>query len=503
MSRRNVLLILTDQLRYDRICRSPGNDALYCTPNIDTIRRQGITYDRAYTASALCSPSRASIFTGRRPTHHGLTALGLGLDPAVWTMTRGLREAGYYCHLVGKSHLQPYAFEGSGWTDIAVLDDSELMQRRAFEMLELHARRYRPLPEDYYGFHSVDLAIGHGDDIGGHFPHWLSERRSITNQTQTANPTGLAAASRYDEQTHPSAFVAERVQAAIERCSRSQAPFFLVASFPDPHHPFRPPRRHYERTADLPVRLPDSFSDAGTVPRHLAALLAKPGIGASGYDTWSVTAAQLTEYIRAEAACINFLDECIGRILASLREAGLDENTAIMFTSDHGDMFGDHRLMYKHGTHYDGTLHVPLVVRSPGIEGGTRVTSIVSTLDIAPTVCALAGVAMPRGGDGTQLPGSGAVGTPRQFAIAEEDIEGTHSTLPAGTRIRSIISDIGRLTLYSDRRGEFYLRAGDPGEQVDRFDDPVAAEVLTDHLEYAAWTLFDDLPRAETPRYAG
>lgn len=503
MSRRNVLLILTDQLRYDRVCRSPENDALYCTPNIDTIRRQGITYDRAYTASALCSPSRASIFTGRRPTHHGLTALGLALDPTIWTMTRGLREGGYYCHLVGKSHLQPYAFEGSGWTDLAGLDDSELMRRRAFEMVELHALRHRPLPEDYYGFHAVDLAIGHGDDVGGHFPHWLSQRGSATGQRHTANPTGLAAASRYGEQTHPSAFVAERTQAAIERCAQSRRPFFLVASFPDPHHPFRPPRRYYEQTAELPVCLPGSFADAGAVPRHLAALLTTPGVGALGYDTWSATAAQLTEYIRAEAACVNFLDECIGRILDSLRKAELDEDTIIVFTSDHGDMFGDHRLMYKHGTHYDGTLHVPLVVRSPGIAGGIRVSSVVSTLDIAPTVCAFTDVVAPRGTDGTQLPATATVKALRQFAVAEEDIEGAHSTLPAGTRIRSIISDVGRLTLYSDRRGEFYLRADDPREQVDRFGDPAVAEVLADHLKYAAWTLFDDLPRARTPQYAG
>jgi arylsulfatase A-like enzyme len=504
MARPNVVLIMADQLRYDRVCRQPENAALYRTPAMDALLRQGTAYDRAYTASPLCSPSRASIFTGKRPSHHGLTALGLGLDPAIWTVTRALRDAGYYCHLAGKSHLQPYAIEGSGWVGLAERDDAELAQRQAFEMAEVHVDRPRPLPDDYYGFHSVDLAIGHGDEVGGHFPHWVARRAagSARPPEPVVEPTEPAAASRYDEQTHPSAFVAERARAVIERCARSRTPFFLVASFPDPHHPYRAPRRHYEATRDLPVRLPESFADPGTVPRHLMPLLTKQGDGASGYETWSVTAAQLTEYIRAEAACVNFLDECIGRILDSLRATGVDDDTVIILASDHGDMFGDHQLMYKHGTHYDGVTHVPLVVRSPDAVGGNRVPDVVSTLDIAATVCALTGVAVPGDLDGTELPTAATSGTGR-FVLVEEDVERTHSTLPAGTRIRTVLSDVGRLTLYSEGAGEFYLRADDPHENMNRFDDPTVAGALADHLKYLAWTLLGDLPRTRIPRYSG
>jgi arylsulfatase A-like enzyme len=495
---------MADQLRYDRVSRSPENSALYHTPALDELMRRGVTYDSAYTASPLCSPSRASIFTGKRPSRHGLTALGLGLDPGLWTMTRALREAGYYCHLAGKSHLQPYAFEGSGWADLAESDDAELTQRQAWEMAEVHAIRQRSLPDDYYGFHEVDLAIGHGDDVGGHFPHWFAqhENASAASTGDAVASTAPAAASRYDEQTHPSAYIAERARAVIERCAGSNTPFFLVASFPDPHHPYRAPRRHYEETQGLPVHLPESFAEPGTVPRHLTPLLTKRGDGASGYETWSVTETQLADYIRAEAACVNFLDECIGRILDSLRAAGVDDDTIIVFASDHGDMFGEHQLMYKHGTHYDGVIHVPLVVRAPGADSGSRIGSVVSTVDIATTVCTLAGVSVPGDLDGSELPTT-ATATAGRFAVVEENVERTHSTLPAGTRIRSIVSDVGRLTVYSDGRGEFYLRADDPNEQVNRFDDPAVAEILAAHLTHLTWTLFDDLPRAHIPRYSG
>lgn len=473
--RPNVILIMTDEQRADHL--GFGGNPLVRTPNLDALAASGTRFDRAYVANPICMPNRSSILTGRLPSVHGTRVNGIPLDWDSQTFARVLRARGYRTGLVGKSHLQNL---GVGHEQILAQlgersGDAVARQREPgwdeWEHLDRHRREYVELPEDFYGFDHVRLIGGNSANAAGHYYQWLLDRGIDPARLQGRDN----AARRYEgwqqvwqtpmpEELYPTSYIADRSIDFLEQHERDASPFLLWCSFPDPHHPFAPPQRHFDMYSPGDVPVPESFYDQHdrSLP-HYQHMIAQRGRPQSSFTGWAPTVEQFRVAAAVQFGMITMIDEAVGRIMASLHRLGLDRSTIIVFTSDHGDMFGDHGLMLKHAMHYEACTRVPLVVRAPGYDPGVS-GSLVSSLDLASTILDLCGCPGYRGMQGQSLvplltqPATRL----RDNVLVEEDEVFGLTGLPGPIRMRTLITDNARLTTYAGQDG---------GELFDLSDD--------------------------------
>lgn len=487
----NLLVFVADQLRPDHL-GFEGNLPVR-TPNIDSLAASGHVFDRAYVANPVCMPNRATIMTGRWPSAHGLRTNGLPLDPGIQTFPRVLRTAGWQSSAVGKLHLQPMGWPFEEWQLAEIKEQLPLLYERAvlgpfgeeflsWEDYERHASGEVHLPDDYYGFDDVALTVGHGDRMSGNYLAWA--RAQGHDPLTMAGPEHASQASAtWPTQTyqsavpahlHPTWYVAQEAIARIERFSRGEDPWLLFVSFPDPHHPFAPPAEYWgrHRAADMP--LPASFDDRHErSPEHIRRIVARRGIpDPDPTMTWAPTAEQFRDALAAELGAVEFIDDCVGLVLQALADAGAASDTTIAFTSDHGDLFGDHGLLLKHFSHYQGILRVPLVITGPGLGVG-RHQELASSADIAPTLLDLVGAPGLPDAQGRSLLGiiqgesehADVAGEWRSAVLVEEDQPFGIEGLPGPVRIRTMVSPTSRLTEVLDQDlTECYDLATDPLE---------------------------------------
>ena len=203
--------------------------------------------------------------------------------------------------------------------------------------------------------------------------------------------------------------------------------------------------------ADAEIPLPETFYNPHewSLPHHRKTIT-KRGANTIGPLITSPSEAQFRAAARAEYGSITMLDKGIGRILDRLNALGLSGNTAIIFCSDHGDMFGDHGLMLKFGSHYDGTIRVPLLIKSPEVPAGDS-DSLVSLIDIAPTILSLAACEPFIGIQGIDLqpvlkePSTSV----RDSVLIEEDLPFDMLGVGQNTSMRTLITGDARLTIYA------------------------------------------------------
>ena len=197
---------------------------------------------------------------------------------------------------------------------------------------------------------------------------------------------------------------------------------------------------------------------------------------------------------------IAMVDDGIGRVLKTLEESGLADDTIVIFTTDHGDMFGDHGMMLKGAMHYDGCIHVPLLIKAPGKEAGVS-QSLVGSLDLAATALSLAGAEGYQGLQGhdlTPLLDDPSI-TPRDSVLIEEDQ--VHDMVHTGKslRMRTLVTDAARLTVYDGLvHGELFDRVNDPNEMRNLYGQPEGAALqaeMTTRLAQAMMSHADHSPR--------
>jgi arylsulfatase A-like enzyme len=509
--RPNILLIITDQQRADHVGFG-GNDIVR-TPNLDALAARGTVFERAIVANPICMPNRSSILTGRVPSAHGCVFNDRSLAWNTNTFPHALRAAGYRTGLVGKSHLQHglsrnvfreaekapalWVREAAGWD--------------AWENAERYIEAAVELPDDFYGFDHVEFAIGHGDQVTGHHYRWALEK-GADPETLIQLPDPKSPAKRrspewwqiYEpvvpEEFYSTTFVAERTIAFLEEASRGDAPWMLQCSFPDPHHPFTPPGRFFDayRAEDMPVS--GSFDDPlDDAPEHLR-IFKRLKPSANVVQMFGPTRSQLQHAMAAEYGMIEMIDAGVGRVLGALERLGLEDDTVVVFTSDHGEMFGDHGLMLKGTMHYRGCLQVPLVVARPG-HAGTRTRSLASSLDLAQTILELAGVAAFDGMQGVSLAPilDDPAASVRDHVYVEEDFPPAEIFPIFPHKVRSLIVDEGRITRYSTGETEVFDWAADPDETVNLASarrDPARCEALRDRL-MSALIDYSDTARPE------
>lgn len=382
-SRPNVLVLMSDQQRLDTVGAYGLNDQIK-TPHIDGLAQRGIRFDNAFTPTAICSPARASFYTGLYPHHHGVTENGLTLRPGVKGINHYLDEAGYRSGYAGKWHVDEktgpsqlgfngqdflgYAFPGSG-----------------------------VLPGLTFG----------AKPIGGNpYVAYLDEngfgRPQVKNRFTGANP-GTSTQEMFALHDGPvesciEHFVAAETVRVMEELAQDDEPFFIWANFWGPHTPCLIPEPYY------------SMYDPDSIPEHPSyqeTFANKPvvqhliehmwGLGEYGWRGFQEIAA------RYYGHC-TLIDDMVGLVLARLDQLGLTDDTVVIYTSDHGDCMGAHKLIEKGEFMYDEIYRVPLVVAHPDCQRpGTANDDLVYFHEVNPSILDLAGLEVPANLDGQSL----------------------------------------------------------------------------------------------------
>ena len=493
----NILLIVTDQQRADHV--GFGGNEIVRTPHLDALAARGTVFDRAIVANPICMPNRSSILTGRVPSAHGCVFNDRSLAWNVNTFPHELRKAGYQTALIGKSHLQ-HGLSRNMHRDAERAPASFVTAPVGWDTWE-NAERYLAGPVDvptpFYGFDHVEFAIGHGDQVTGHHYRWALEKGADPNiLTQEWGPESPAKRRSSEwwqvfepvipEELYSTTFVSERTIAWLEAASHRDAPWMLQCSFPDPHHPFTPPGRWYDayRPDDMPIS--PSFDDPlDDAPRHLQ-MIRKLKPSDNVVQMFGATPSQLQHATAAEYGMLEMIDAAVGRVLEALERLGMADDTVIVFTSDHGDMFGDHGLMLKGTMHYEGCIRVPLVVAQPG-RAGARTSALASSLDLAQTLLEIAEVPAFDGMQGASLVPllEDPTANVRDHVYIEEDFPAAEVFRIFPAKVRTLVTDEGRISRYSTGELEVYDWANDPEERVnlavsDR--DPKRLASLSDAL---------------------
>ncbi len=459
MTTPNILLICTDQQRFDAVAayRNPE----ISTPNLDRLASQGVLFENCYVQNPVCAPSRASLMTGRYVRSHGLWANGVGLPTHERLFTRDLADAGYDCGLVGKFHLNA-CFGG----------------------------RQEPRLDD--GFRvfrwSHDPNPGASENA---YHRWLKAARPDLWQA-AVDPDSAVTFETMPTEAHYSRWIGNETIDFLTNSRDRDKPFCFVANFFDPHHPFGAPKEYVDRYH------PDKLSRPVTVDGELEG---KPPIlseasresyagHAPGYTTYSPQ--ELQQVKAAYYAMVSLVDDEVGRILAALDEQGLAENTLVIFTSDHGEMLGDHQLMLKGPMMYECAVRVPLLMRWPGVlPAGRRRDELVQWIDLASTALDAAGLAQgPRMQGQSLLPlaRGDADAKIRGWALCEYRNSGhpydppVHTTMLRHDRFKLVVYH-GAPATERERSGELYDLAADPTELRNLWHDPDSRQTRTDLQE--------------------
>jgi len=438
--RKNVLLVMCDDL-----CCALGayGDAAAQSPAIDRLAARGVRFARAYCQFPLCNPSRASMLTGRRPQHTGVTDNAVhfrAVDPGIVTLPQAFRSAGYRVERIGK--LYHYGVPRQIGTD--GLDDPPSWDA-------VFNPKGRDVADEGLIFSLVP------GQFGGTVS-WLAADGADAEQTDAL---GAAHAER-----------------RLEAFARDQAPFFLAVGFYRPHTPYVAPKAWFQRHPVAAIELPAVPDDHDT--RVPAAAL-----GSRKAEQPRLTGALGREALQAYRASVSFVDDQVGRVLGALERLGLADDTIVVFTSDHGYHLGEHGLWQKMSL-FEESARVPLVIAAPGGARGVR-EHTVELIDLLPTLCELAGVAVPPGVDGRSLvplvAGDGdPAGFPDRPAFTEVTRGGGKN--PAGGG-RSVRRGRWRYTQWHDAEGtttgrQLYDHDTDPHELVNLAAEPAHAATVAE-----------------------
>jgi arylsulfatase A-like enzyme len=386
-TRPNLLVVLTDQQRVDTM-KAYGNSKIR-TPNLDRLAGRSFVFDSFYVGQPLCTPSRGTLLTGLYPHTHGSWENNIALDRKLPILNEMVKDPAYVSGFFGKWHLGD---ELSGQGRFTEFDSTELYGMSGKS----------PTPTGYQRFLVArgvkpDTPAGHSRDLANRLPKELSKP----------------------------AYLAKIGTEFLDR-HRSQ-PFILYLSFLEPHafadHDWGPPFTNVNddlyrpEEMEVPATFFEDMDPTVSYQKRMWRVSLQRGEFPIAYPQ------TILEYKQAKArywGLVTLVDEMVGRVLDRVRELGLEEDTIVVFTSDHGEMMGDHRLMSKSVT-YEESVKVPLLIRVPGATRTVRVTGPAAQVDVVPTLLELLGqprrcAAARRGPAGTSWSRATFAGTRRANA---------------------------------------------------------------------------------------
>ena len=508
-ARPSYILFITDQQRSDYLACT-GHPTLR-TPNIDAMAHSGVTFDRFYVASPVCMPNRASLMTCRMPTSHGVRSLGLPLSPDHVTFVEVMRAAGYDTALIGKSHLQnvsrfPTQYTRKTHRDGFTPPPPELADaiRSNLDAPEYQYERQSywqqddPIvPTPFYGFEHYDSVLRHGTNTGGDYELWLKRvapdvlpLRARDQQLPHDYTVPQAIRTKVPEEYYSTTYIANQACEWLEGRQGNDKPFFLMVSFPDPHHPFNPPGRYWDMYQPEDMEVPRAFTDTGWQPPDYVLQAEKeraadPTLGKMAGYSLAVSAREAQEARALTCGMITMVDDAIGRVRQAASQTDTGSTAVQIFTSDHGDHLGDHRLLFKGTEQYDTITHVPFIWADPEGAKGKRTEELAQTHDIGTTIMEHARIEAPDGMQGQPLSVAGGQG--REAAFIQYETQRPQVAFGQSPRAHTVIHDRWRLTLYRGKaQNELFDLADDPDEMVNLWDSPEYRDVRMQLVERLA-----------------
>lgn len=365
----NILWICTDMQRFDTI-EGLNNDSIH-TPHLRKLMSESVTLTHTYVQNPVCSPSRASMLTGRYPHTTGLRALGQRIRPEEKLVTKILSDAGYACGLSGKLHLSP-----------------------------CYGGRVEERIDDGYSIFdwSHDLSdLWPGRNM---WREWLkSEGIKWPEEPRNALTWGVPLDAKYLQ----TAWCSDRAIQFI-RLQKNYNPWLMSVNIYQPHHPFWPAREYLDRYKPGNVASPNYRE--GELANKPVYQQVDHGGAVGGHDLSFRNTSDLDHrnIKAAYYAMIEQIDTEVGRMLKALEETGQADNTIVIFMSDHGEMLGDHGIFLKGPYFYEGAIRVPMILRWPRrYKAGLKSDALVEMVDLAPTLLEAAGMQRPVGMQGRSL----------------------------------------------------------------------------------------------------
>jgi arylsulfatase A-like enzyme len=467
---RNLIVIRTDSQRPDTI--GAFGATVVTTPNVDWLAAEGTLFEQAYCAQPVCAPSRASVLTGLYPHAHGVAVNNIALSRDVPTIAELLRPAGYVCGHIGLWH-----------------QGDELTPQRGFE--------------DFWVSTEEQYTLDHARQGYSSYHHFLLSRGYVpTDPHHDGMIFGRTAAAHLPEEVgKPSFIAAEAIRFLQGQGGRGDAPFLLFVNFLEPHPPYTGPLDGLYKPED--VSLPPSWYQEmeRTVParyrvRQQEYTGRNPYVSTNDERGWR-------ELVARYWGNCTLVDRYAGRILDALRELHLWDDTVVVYTSDHGDMMGDHRLLAK-GVPYEGAVHVPLIVHVPDTEA-RRISTPVSQVDLVPTLFEALAQPVPAHLQGTSLLPllEGSASTEDAEVVIEWNGYERHAErVPPAMRpktenpqyrlgavdVRTIRVGRWKLSVHGTDEYELYDLESDPHELHNAATDPASACIVeTLHKRLHAW----------------
>lgn len=418
--KKQVVLLMTDTTRKDMVgCY--GNRKM-STPNLDALANEGIRYENAYTCQPVCGPARSAIFTGTFPHSNGMVTNGVPLGANVKTIGQRLSDHGIKCGYVGKWHLDGGDYFGHGcapegwdkdyWYDMKCYLD---------ELSEDERLRSRQPEESYKPDFSETFT----------YAHRCSDR-------------AIKFVNQYRDED-----------------------FFLTVSYDEPHGPSLCPAPYNTMYKDFKFESSAKFTDSLSDKPLMQKLWAGDKLNASE-DEINHASSGLALFL----GCNSFVDYEMGRVLNAIHE--LIPDAMVIYTSDHGDMLGAHRLFSKNVAIYDEVTNIPLIIK--GGEKGKVVTAPASHIDIAPTLMDFFGFPVPKLMEGkSMLPQIHDVSKAINHEVYTEftRYEIDHDGFGGLQMMRGIVTEDHKLAINLLDKDEFYDRIKDPDEMVNEIDNPL------------------------------
>lgn len=406
----NILVIMSDQHRADLL--GCAGDPAVQTPNLDRLAAEGVRFTRVNCQGPLCMPARASFLTERYVRDHGVYSNWAAVAPDSPTYLKALRESGYHTAMIGKAHLYRDEAQGMRHAD----EFAPSLKRLGFTEVEESGDKF-----------SADASNRYTDFLGERDLLDVYRRHITDRSYQGENESGAGATKRvpmWDSTPLPipldayiDAWQGRQAVRWIERYNRDK-PFFAFVGFPGPHDPWDAPQAAVDRYAAVEISMPRStrrpkLDGTGTYGRLLGAFL-------NLSDTDTMTDDAIRGMRRAYCADITVIDDAIGRIRAALEARDLLRKTWIIYTSDHGEMGGNHGLMSK-CVFYEPAVRVPLIIRPPAGCDPLVVGSLVEHLDVPATLREIAGAPDVAASEGRSLLGhlSNDRAQARELSISE------------------------------------------------------------------------------------
>jgi arylsulfatase len=463
----NILLVMADQHRADTLgCAGHAVQ----TPNLDRLAAEGVRFSRTSCQGPLCMPARASFLTERYVRDHGVYTNWAEVAPGTHTYVQALRHAGYHTAQIGKAHLTRDDVDTPAHTDDLA---GRLVERGFTEVLETGDKFSIDPPNRY-----IDMLRERG--LRDAYAQYIRDRAYQGEDEHGSNPTKRipmwdATPSPLPLDAYIDAWHGDLAVSWLRAYDRDE-PFFAFVGFPGPHDPWDAPQEARDRWSPEEPTMPASTRrpDLDGTGRYRALLESFLWLS----DTETMTDDAIRAMRAAYAANVSVIDDAVGRMLGVLDERGLLDDTWVIYTSDHGEMAGNHGMLSK-CVLYEPTIRVPLLIRPPGGGDARVVDDLVEHLDIPATVRAIAGAPAVPHSDGRSLLGylTGDDPSPRQLSVSEN------------WGFAAFMTDDWKLVVDEDawEPCQLFDLQADPTEDENRVADPackaILEELMSTHVE--------------------